>query len=137
MCDVCGCGQGEARIEGRVVGRREGQFVDDHAGQRLTTHVHALPEARGAEQHGARCRGEAAQQLRPRRLALDQQRELRPVTQQLGRASQGMGPNSPKRLVSKARGLNSPSKRRQPVGGCLWYMWVAGPKNPSLPSSRS
>jgi hypothetical protein len=38
---------------------------------------------------------------------------------------------------SNARGRSGPSQLVQPVGGCLWYIMVAGPKKPSLPSSRS
>jgi hypothetical protein len=54
-----------------------------------------------------------------------------------GGASQGdaMAPSS--RLRSKQRGRSGPCQSTQPVGGWRWYMWVAGPKKPSLPSSRS
>ena len=76
-----------------IVGRGERQLLDDHQPQRVAFDVDALPETRGAEQHGVARLAEAAQQLLARRLALHQQRkvaELGPaVAQQLRRALQG------------------------------------------------
>ena len=52
-------------------------------------------------------------------------------------ACHGEGWSCARRVVSKARGRRGPSKLSQPVGGRRWYMWVAGPKKPSRPISRS
>src|SRR5215813_5325249 len=52
-------------------------------------------------------------------------------------ASHGDAWALPSLLRSKARGRNAPDQSLQPVGGCAWYIWVTGPKNPSLPNSRS
>ena len=67
----------DARARQRVVRRGERQLFDDHQAQRIALDVHALPEARGAEQHGIARLAKTAQQLLARRLALHQQREIR------------------------------------------------------------
>ncbi len=54
-----------------------------------------------------------------------------------GAASQGQARGPPSRFRSNARGRSGPSHATQPVGGWAWMNWVAGPKNPSRPISRS
>ncbi len=51
-------------------------------------------------------------------------------------AVQGLGLVST-RAKSNACGRRGPSNDVQPVGGCRWCRWAAGPKNPSLLISRS
>ena len=63
-------------------GRGEGQLVDDHAGELLPRHVHTLPEGGGREEHGVRRRPEGVEQLRLRRLALDEERVVHPPRDQ-------------------------------------------------------
>ena len=68
-----------------------------------------------------------ARQKRSRTLALDST---------VG-ASQGETSSPFSFVRSSARGCSGPSQRNQPVGGWRWYMWLAAPKKPSRPSSRS
>ena len=67
----------DARLDERIVRRRERQLVDDHALQRLAGHVDAFPEALRADQHRARRVEEALHQLALRALALDQHLDAR------------------------------------------------------------
>jgi hypothetical protein len=64
-----------ARLQQRVVGRRERQLVDQHHRQRRPLHVDAFPEALRAEQHGVAQPPEAREQARARLVALHQHRE--------------------------------------------------------------
>src|SRR6185312_14770804 len=57
----------------RVIRRGEGQLLDDHQPQRAPLDIHALPEARRAEQHGAAVLAELSEKLLARRLPLHQQ----------------------------------------------------------------
>jgi hypothetical protein len=92
----------------------------------VAAHVDALPEARGAEQHGVAELAKAAEQRLARRLALDQQRiafaEPRPVFEQARRlgectvageqeeAAAAGGLDERKRGLDDARGV--PGARR-------------------------
>ena len=75
-----------ARFDQRIVGRRKGQLVDQHALQRVARHVYALPETLRAQQHAATTLAKALQQTAPRLAALHQQRQR--VAQALGLVAQ-------------------------------------------------
>ena len=74
----------DARRDHRVARRRERQLVHDHARELLARDVDALPEGRGREQHRVRRRAEGVEQLRLRRLALDQDRVVDAAGDPLG-----------------------------------------------------
>ena len=59
-----------ARGDQRVARHRERQLVEDHQAQRVTRHVHALPEAQRGEQHRVVGLTEALEQRPLGRLAL-------------------------------------------------------------------
>ena len=66
----------DAGAHHRILGRGEWQLIDDHQAQGAPLYVHALPEARGPQQHRVAAGAESAQQLLARRASLDQQRPL-------------------------------------------------------------
>src|SRR5439155_4259651 len=62
----------DARLDERIVRRRERQLVDHDALQRLARNVDAFPEALRADKDGVRRVEEALHELALRALALDQ-----------------------------------------------------------------
>ncbi len=80
----------DARRRHRVPGGAERQLVDDHATERLATHVDALPETAGAKQHRITQTPELVQQFPTAGLALHQQRVFQLLlAQQRRRLAQG------------------------------------------------
>src|SRR6266852_3543687 len=63
------------RCHDRLARHRKRQPVHNHARELLPRHIHALPEARGREQHRSRRVLESLQQRRSRRRSLQQQRK--------------------------------------------------------------
>src|SRR5204863_6131776 len=66
----------DARLDQRIVGRRERKLVDDHALERLARNVDALPEALRADEHRMRRVEEALHELTLGPLALDEHLDL-------------------------------------------------------------
>ena len=65
----------EPRLEKRVLGRGKWQLVDHDERECMAAHIHALPEARRAEEHGIAELPKAPQQRLARRLALHEHRK--------------------------------------------------------------
>src|SRR5260370_964546 len=66
---------GHARLVDGVVRRIKGEFVYDDQRERLTSDVHAFPEALEAKEYGPFAFAETAHQLHARHVSLTQQRE--------------------------------------------------------------
>ncbi len=54
MCTVCGCGEGETRIEGHTHDQRDGEFHVDHHHREDQAHHHPETDPQGGEHHYGR-----------------------------------------------------------------------------------